>query len=187
MTQNFFTRKDPHWTTRTMLSTLMLFIAPLANAATTNIVYTLNTTPPQIYKANQRLMLRISWQTSPHATGFAHIRLLSQNPESATAPALSALLNADGSFDMVPAGRGLALRLPNLTAGNTAASHTADIQIYPSLNSTKLAGDFSATWPHPLDTAAISGSAQVVMCGEGITLATVSARWQPNPTLFWVK
>ena len=162
-------------------------LATASHGQTTNIVYSINATPPIVYTAGQRLMLRVVWQTSPHATGFAHIRLTSQNPESATSPAMSVLLNADGSFAMAPADRGLVLNLQNLTAGGAATRHNVAVQVYPSANATKFAGDYSAIWPHPLDTTAISGSAEVVICGEGLSLATLSARWTTNPTLLLVK
>ena len=182
------TRMDFRKSLNLCLVALLLFITTLASdAATTNIVYTLNATPPSVYTTGQRLVLNLQWQTEAHAKGFLHVRLLSQNPDSATSPALSALLNANGSFAMVPAGRGIVLLPQNLTAGNAAARHSVAIQLYPSANSTTFRGDYVATWPHPLETAALSGSVEVVFCGEGMSLATLSARWQPSPTLFLVK
>ena len=156
-------------------------------AAATNIAYTVHAAPPQVYTSGHRLVFNVSWDTAPGARGFAHLRLLSQNPESAASPALSMLLHADGSFEMVRADRAPILNPSSLVAGNTAPSHAAAIQVYPSPTHTRFAGDYAAAWPHTLDANAISGSVEILLCGEGISLATPVARWQPTPTLFLLK
>jgi len=162
-------------------------LATASRGQSTNIVYTIHATPPQVYATGQRLMLNLSWDVAPNARGFAHLRFLSQDPESIASPAFSMLINANGTFDMVQADRAPVLNLQNLTASGAAASHAVAVQVYPSANTTKFAGDYFAIWPHRLDTAAVSGNVEVLICGEGLSLATMGVRWTTNPTLFLLK
>jgi len=155
--------------------------------AVTNIVYSINATPPQVYKTGQRLMLNVVFDTAPDARGFAHLRFISQDPKSVASPAISMLLNANGAFDMVPVGRAPVVSLHNLSAGGIASRHNVAVQVYLAANSTTFRGGYAATWPHPLETADITGNIEVVFCGEGMTLASLDVRWTTNPTLFILK
>jgi len=158
--------------------------APMASEAVTNVVYTVNPAPPIVYQTGKRLMLDVAWEVGENARGFIALRFVTQEPESVASPVFSAVLFADGNFDMVPQNRAAKMDLQSLVASG-AARHTRAVQLYPSANATKLAGDFSGVWTERVED--VSGDVEVVICGEGISLATLQTRWTTNPTLFLLK
>ena len=155
--------------------------------AVTNIVYAVEPEAPQVCKAGQRLMLNVAWKVGENARGFVMLRFVSGEPECAASPAFSMMLCVDGSFDLLPPDSA-AKRTGRELRASRADTHTASVQIYPSAHATKFAGDFSGAWPRPLDCAGVRGNVEVVVCGEGISLATPPrVRWTANPTLFLVR
>ena len=143
--------------------------------------------------------MRAAWQVAGDATGYIHVRWVSNSAEAAE-PVFSALLTAGGKVFVMEPGAAFPSEAFDSMNATGEKTFSVDLSAYLAASRTSVNGNVKTqwtwppfvwnvaeTWPYALDAGEFTGRAEVTICGKGLALATLDANLYSAQTLFLVR